>query len=271
VDLLQAAALGILQGLTEFLPISSSGHLVLAHTLLGWQTENDLTFDVALHLGTLAAVLAYFAREIFQVVTATVRGLLCRSFADPLARLGLCLIVGTMPGVIAGVLLEGAAERAFRDPRLVALMLLLFSGVMWITERLASQQRSLASLRLMDALVVGAAQAVALIPGVSRSGITISAGLVLGIARADAARFSFLLAAPITAGAAVLQLTKLALSGIASEMVLPFLVGIVSSAIVGFLCIAFLLRFLSRFSLRVFIAYRVLLALIVLVIAWPRG
>ncbi|MCL6647806.1 MAG: undecaprenyl-diphosphatase UppP [Chloroflexi bacterium] len=271
MDLLQAAALGILQGLTEFLPISSSGHLVLAHTLLGWQTENDLTFDVALHLGTLAAVLTYFAREIFQLVVATVRSLLRRSFADPLARLGLCLIVGTLPGVVAGVLLESAAERAFRDPRLVALMLLLFSGVMWLAERLASQKRSLVSLRLMDALVVGAAQAVALVPGVSRSGITISAGLVRGIARADAARFSFLLAAPITAGAAVLQLTKLALSGIASEMVLPFLVGIVSSAIVGFLCIVFLLRFLSRFSLRVFIAYRVLLALIVLVIAWPRG
>jgi undecaprenyl-diphosphatase len=267
----QAIVLGVIQGLTEFLPISSSGHLVIAHSLFGWQTENDLAFDVALHLGTLLAVLAYFGRAIVGIVGAVVVGLRRRSFDDPLARLGLLIVVGTAPAVVIGVLVQGLAEEAFRDPRLTAAMLLLFSGVMWLADRAATQKRDLLGVRLPDALIVGAAQAVALVPGVSRSGITVSAGLFRGIRRADAARFSFLLAAPVTFGAVVFESAKLARSGMPEGMALAFVAGVVASALVGFLCIAFLLRYLARFSLTIFIVYRVVLALVVLAVAWPRG
>ncbi|MFN8533778.1 MAG: undecaprenyl-diphosphatase UppP [Dehalococcoidia bacterium] len=271
MDVLQAIVLGVVQGLTEFLPISSSGHLVIAHALFGWQTENDLAFDVSLHIGTLAAVLVYFARDIFGIAAAMVRAIARRSLADPLARLGLLIAAGTVPAVLAGVLLQDLAANAFRDPRLTALMLILFAGVMWLAERAATQKRQLDRISLVDALLVGAAQAVALIPGVSRSGITISMGLFRGLRRDEAARFSFLLAAPVTFGAVLFEGAKLMRAGMPDGMALSFAAGILSSAAVGFLCIAFLLRYLARFSLNVFIVYRIALALVVLAVAWPRG
>jgi undecaprenyl-diphosphatase len=271
VNLLQAAILGAIQGLTEFLPISSSAHLVFAHALFGWQTENDLAFDVALHIGTLAAVIVYFFRDFVQIARALLDALAKRSIADPLARLGLWIAIGTVPAVIAGVLLESAAESAFRSPILVAVVMIVFSGVMWLAEQLATQKRTEAQLTLVDTLVIGAAQAVALIPGVSRSGITISTGLFRGLRRPSAARFSFLLATPVTAGAALKQMTKLAGDGVPEGMAAAMVVGILSSAVVGFLCIAFLLRYLERYTLNVFVVYRIALAIVVIIVAWPRG
>ena len=271
MDPLQAIVLGIVQGLTEFLPISSSGHLVIAHSLFGWKTEYDLAFDVALHLGTLLAVLIYFQRDFVGMVGAVLAGARRRSFDDPLARLALLIVAGTVPAIAIGFLVQGLAEEAFRDPRLTATMLLLFSAVMWFADRATLQKRELLGLRLPDALIIGAAQAVALVPGVSRSGITISAGLFRGVRRADAARFSFLLAAPVTFGAVLLESAKLARSGMPDGMAVAFVAGIVASALVGFLCIAFLLRYLARFSLTIFIVYRVVLALVVWAVAWPRG
>ncbi|MCS6801370.1 MAG: undecaprenyl-diphosphatase UppP [Chloroflexota bacterium] len=270
MDVVQAVILGAIQGLTEFLPISSSGHLVIAHSLFGWQTENDLAFDVALHLGTLLAVLSYFARDLFGIVGAVLAALRRRSFADPQARLGLLIIVGTIPAVVIGVLVQDLAAEAFRDPRLTAAMLVIFSGVMWLAERVALQKRDLFGVRLPDALIIGTAQAIALVPGVSRSGITISAGLFRGMRRADAARFSFLLAAPVTFGAVVLESVKLARTGMPDGLAFAFAAGILSSAVVGFLCIAFLIRFLARFSLNVFIVYRLALALLVLALTVPQ-
>jgi undecaprenyl-diphosphatase len=271
VDILQAIILGVVQGLTEFLPISSSGHLVIAHALFGWQTEHDLAFDVALHLGTLLAVLSYFARDLLSIVRGVLDAARRRSLANPEARLGLLIVAGTIPAVVIGVLVQDLAAEAFRDPRLTAAMLVIFSGVMWLAERVALQKRDVLGLRLPDAMIIGLAQAVALVPGVSRSGITISAGLFRGLRRAEAARFSFLLATPVTFGAIVFETAKLARAGMPDGFAALFAAGVVSSAIVGFLCIAFLLRFLARFSLNVFIVYRLALALVVFAVTAAGG
>lgn len=267
---IQAIILGVIQGLTEFLPISSSGHLLLAHYFLDWNSSNDLIFDSALHVGTVVAVLAYFWNDFWNLAVAFVRAVLAKSFDDPMARLAAWIIVGTIPAVIAGVLLESAAESAFRDPRLVAVSLIVVAGVMWLAERAASLRLDEKSISWVDSLLIGCAQAIALIPGVSRSGITISAGLFRGLRRESAARFSFLLATPVTIGAAAKEVLRLAPSA-GSVDIGVYVLGILSSGIVGFLCIAFLLRYLQRHSLGVFIVYRVVLGLVLLAVTWPRG
>lgn len=264
MELLQALVLGVIQGLTEFLPVSSTGHLLLAEWLMGLDPERfGLPFDAAIHLGTLGGILAVFWRDFLGIARAMLsaaRGR--RDTADPEVRLGLALIIGTLPAVIAGLLLEHAIETTLRSPLLVAAMLMLFGIVLLWVERAGGQGKDVAELRWQDALLIGCAQAVALIPGVSRSGITIAAGMALGLRRASSARFAFLLSTPIVAGAGGKQLLDVVWhSGVSNLDLLA--VGMVSAGIVGYLVIRFLLGYLVSHSLDVFAYYRFGLAAIV--------
>lgn len=261
----EAIILGIVQGLTEFLPISSSGHLILAQWATGWKGEliNNLTFDVALHLGTLFAVFWYFWRDWLRLGAATVN-VVRGNAPDYEARLVGYILLATIPAAVIGMKFEDTVESAFRNPLLVAGALIAGSLVMWLADAYSSRERRLASMTLGHALFVGFAQAIALVPGVSRSGITISAGLAAGYRREDAARFSFLLSTPVIAGAAVFKLKHLSLHS--SEAVAGFVLGTLSAAVVGYLAIRFLIRYLERHSLNIFVWYRLALALLVMAV-----
>lgn len=256
--ILEAVILGITQGLTEFLPISSSGHLILVQWATGWTGEliNNLTFDVALHFGTLAAVLWYFWRDWLHLGKATMNVLRGTAPVHE-ARLVWYIGLATVPAVVAGLLFEHTVETLFRNPLLVSAALLAGSLVMWLADRSSAKVRRLASLTLGHALFVGLAQALALVPGVSRSGITISAALAAGYRREDAARFSFLLSTPVIAGAGLLKLRHITFQGHAAW---GCILGTLASAVVGYLAIRFLIRYLERHSLMVFVWYRVALA-----------
>lgn len=267
MPLYQAVVLAVVQGLTEFLPISSTAHLTLFPWFLHWQ-DPGLTFDVALHAGTLVAVLLYFWRMWVQMLAAAA-GL--GGAADPDAvqhrRLFWFLVVGTIPGGLAGYLFEHAAETRFRQPVVIGTALIVVALVMWLGERMQTDGANLDRVGLADSLVVGVAQAFAVIPGVSRSGITMAAGLFRRMTRETAARFSFLLSTPLIAGAALRKGLEVRHEGLPADMRLPFLVGIVVSAVVGYLVIAALLRFLERGTFKPFIIYRVALGLVVLAFA----
>jgi undecaprenyl-diphosphatase len=269
-QLIQAIVLGIVQGLTEFLPVSSSGHLIVVPALLGWDDPflRSLAFSVMLHVATLLALLIYFARDWVRLVPAGLAALRDRSFRDdPDRRLAWLLAVSTVPAVIAGLVLNDLVEGAFREPRLVAVTLVLGGIVLWLADRLGPRTRHLDGMTFKAALGIGAAQALALIPGVSRSGMSISAGLFAGLDREAAARFAFLMATPITAGAGLWELRKI-LAGESGELpMVPLLAGMLASLIAGLLAIAVLMRFLRSHGVGVFVAYRVALAALVL-IAW---
>lgn len=266
---LQAILLGMLQGLGEFLPISSSGHLVVVPWLLGWP-EHSLSFDVALHVGTLAAVLYAFFDDWRRLAGAGFRGLRSgRPFADPDSRLLWLLAAGTVPGVVAGLLLEERAETVFRSPALVAMTMACMGLVLLAADRSARGTGDVRAVSLRDALLIGVAQALALVPGVSRSGATISMALFLGYRREEAARFSFLLATPITVGAAALKSRYLFEPGHGLEVT----AGMVTAAIFGFASIRFLLAYVRTRDYRPFVYYRLLFAALVAValLARPAG
>lgn len=272
----QAIVLGILQGLTEFLPISSSAHLIIVPWLLGWDNAviTSLPFDVALHLGTLLAVLAYFWRDWVRLFRAGIASIAERKIADdPDRRLAWLLVIGCIPGALLGALAESKIEEIFHAPDtplavqaviVMALLLAALGFFLFLAERVAKHTRGIAQLKFMDALIVGAAQALALFPGVSRSGATITAGLFLGLKRDVAAKFSFLLGAPIIAGAGVKSLFDVfqeAQSGaLGSGDLLLYLVGFTAAAVSGFLTIRFLLKYLQRNSTDIFVYYRWALA-----------
>jgi undecaprenyl-diphosphatase len=272
VDALQALILGIIQGLTEFLPISSSGHLIVVPDLLGWE-EHDLTFDVALHVGTFAAVLAYFRRDWLRFFRSFLRdasehGMALAHFR-PHSRLLLLLALGSLPAGVVGIVFGDAIEDNARGVAVVASMLIAVGALMWVAEMLGRRSEGLESVGLGRAMLIGTAQAVALIPGTSRAGITISAGLFAGMTREAAARFSFLLATPAIAGAGLVKLPDL-VSNSSDTGTLPLVVGTLSAAAVGFVAIWFLLRFLQTNSLRVFVVYRLTLGLTVLLALLAR-
>ena len=250
-----AITLGLLQGLSEFLPISSSAHLILAPWFFGWP-DPGLTFDVALHLGTLVAVAAYFWRDWVVLLRAAPRP---RSAEG---RLFWLLMVGAIPGGIAGVLLDKLAEQTLRSPLLIAGTLSAMGVVLFVADSWGRRDRELRDIRTIDAIWVGVAQALAIIPGVSRSGITIATARARGVGRADAARFSFLLGSPIILGAALYKLRDVAATP--SIITGPFLAGIATSAVVGLLSISFMLRYLRQAGLGVFVLYRLLLAALVI-------
>ena len=259
--IIEAIILGIIQGLTEFLPISSSGHLILAEWATGWQGElmNSLTFDVALHFGTLTAVLWYFWRDWLKLGKATLRVVRGKAMEYE-AKLVWYIVLGTIPAVIVGLTLEHTVETAFRNPLLVAGALVLGSLLMWLADRFSSKTLHLGDMTLGHALFIGVAQAIALIPGISRSGITISAGLAAGYRREDSARFSFLLSTPVIAGAALHKVHHITFQGDAAW---GCILGTISSAAVGYLAIRFLIRYLERHSLNIFVWYRLALAAVV--------
>jgi undecaprenyl-diphosphatase len=266
VTVLQALVLGVLQGLAEFLPISSSAHLTLVPWLFHWR-DPGLAFDVALHFGTLLAVLWYFRAQWAALVGAAVNIVAHRRVETEEERRVLYLIVATIPGAIAGLALEKYAESAFRDPRLVATVLIIMGVVLWWVDKRAAQDRPLQSMRWSDAILIGLAQMFAIIPGVSRSGSTITAGRALRLTREGAAVFSFLMSMPIIAAASLLKLPHvLKTEGLDA----PLVVGVVASALSGWLAISVLLRFVVRRSYGVFAIYRVVVGLIVLAIAFGR-
>jgi undecaprenyl-diphosphatase len=262
---LQAIFLGMLQGLGEFLPISSSGHLVVAPWLLGWP-EHSLSFDVALHVGTLAAVLYAFFDDWRRLLGAGLRSTLAgRPFDDPDSRLLWLLAAASVPGAVGGLLLEDWAETVFRSPTLVAVNMAAMGLVLLAADRSARDTETRA-VSLRDAMLIGVAQTLALLPGVSRSGATISMALFLGYRREDAARFSFLLATPITVGAAALKSRFLFEPGHGLQVV----AGMVTAAVFGFASIRFLLAYVRTRDYRPFVYYRLLFAALVAAVLLVR-
>ena len=270
-QLVQAIVLGLVQGFTEFLPISSSGHLIVVPALLGWHDPfiESLAFSVMLHVATLAALLIYFARDWARLIPAGLAAVRDRSFkGDPDRRLAWLLVATTVPAVIVGVLLNDLIETAFREPRLVAMTLVIGAAILWLADRVGSRTRTIDQLSFGSALGIGVAQALALIPGVSRSGISISAGLFVGLDREAAARFAFLMATPITAGAGLWEARKILAGEAGVDLPLvPLFAGMLASLVAGLLAITVLLRYLRSHGVGVFVAYRLVLAAVV-VIAW---
>jgi undecaprenyl-diphosphatase len=269
--LIHAAILGIVQGLTEFLPISSSAHLILVPRLLGWNDAfiDSTAFDVMLHMGTLVALLAYFWRDLIGLLGAWLASIRDRRIgADPQRRLAWLLVVSVIPAAILGAGLESFFDEAFREHyQWIAVFVLVGAILLWLGERRGRQARSLDGMVLRDAVTIGVAQAIALFPGISRSGVTIAAGLLLGLTREAAARFSFLMAVPVIAGAGIWKSRTLIGADLGGAEEGQLVVGVVTSALFGFLAIAFLLRFLRSNPTTIFVAYRIVLAAVILV-AW---
>jgi undecaprenyl-diphosphatase len=267
MDVFRAAVLGMVQGLTEFLPISSSAHLVLVPWALGWP-DHGLAFDAALHLGTILALLVYFWRDWVEISRAFVGGLLQRQEPQPFkARLGWMIIAGSVPAGLVGVLAGDVIEATLRQPSMIAGFMIVFGLVLLVAERVTQRHRQLEDLRMADALLIGLAQALALAPGVSRSGVTLTAGLFLGLNRPDAARFSFLLSTPIALAAGLWQLVRLLRAGPDAEGLLVLGIGVASAALTGLAAIAVLLRFLQRNPTDVFVWYRVAAGLCILLVS----
>lgn len=266
----QAIVLGVIQGLTEFLPISSSGHLEIAHWLLGWsfnESSIDKAFDAATHLGTLVAASAYFWRDLGRLIAAFLTTLRRRKMADLYERLAWYLVVASIPGALLGFIGESFIEENLGSPMMIAAMLSTGAVLLWLADLKGAKERAFRQVRLRDSVVMGVAQAIALSPGVSRSGVTMTAGLALGLDRETAARFSFLMLIPISAGAGIYKVAKLLISGLPMGTGLVFVAGVFSSALTGFLAIWALLRILKTRSFLPFVIYRLgLAALIVTVI-----
>ena len=270
LSLFQSFVLGALQGLAEFLPISSSAHLALAPWAFGWP-EPGLAFDVALHLGTLVAVLWYFRRDWQALTIAAFSVVRERRVHTDEQRLVTWLIIATVPGAIAGLLLEKQAEHLFRAPSLIAVALILMGALLWIVDGRATRaahDRALRAMTWRDALLIGCAQAFAIIPGVSRSGATMTAGRALSFTRADSAKFSFMMSMPIIAAAAVLKLPKLISAG---GLTPSLIVGVATAAITGWLAIAILMRLVQHRGFRVFALYRFALGAAVLMLVALRA
>jgi len=263
---LQALFLGLLQGLTEFLPVSSQAHLILIPWFFQWNNPllDSLIFDVALHAGTLLAILWYFWRDWVELAGGFFRIIRRGAVYQFQEKLILYIILATIPAGIVGILLERTIETSFRNPALIVLPLMAVSFLMIFAESRGHAYHSLEKLTLRDAMLIGFAQALALLPGVSRSGITITTGLLCGYRREAATRFSFLLSTPAVAGAALIQFRHLFSAEDADWLL--FAVGFASSGIVGYLAIAFLMHYLRRHTLNVFAGYR--LAVAALVIFW---
>lgn len=267
MDIFQSLILGIIQGITEFLPISSSGHLILAPKIFGW-IDQGLSFTVALHWGTLFGVIGYFYRDWLQIFSfafrknkkvLTVVSTKVSTFNNNIL---LFIIVATIPGAIAGYFLEDLAETIFRNPILVASTLIGAGVILYFADRFGKKYHKINNITLKTALIIGFAQALAIVPGVSRSGITISAALFLGLNRKDSAHFSFLLAAPIILGAGLIKISDIISSGIDAA----FIVGFLASAVAGFLSIKWLLKYVESRSYFIFVVYRMVLGALILLL-----
>lgn len=257
---IEAIILGIVQGLTEFIPVSSSGHLLLTHEILG-VSEIGLAFDVALHIGTFIALLIFFHKDIYELIL----GFFGKNGRKKLARI---IAVATIPAVIGGLLLQDLAEDAFRSPVLVSINLIWVALAMLVAEYYAKNRKdkqvNIEKTNLKQGLIIGLAQTVALVPGISRSGSTITAGIFAGLDRVSATRFSFLLAIPITFGAILKVMTDSETINQVSSQQGIFIVGILSAFLSGLFAISFLIKYLSKHTLNIFAFYRLLLGVIAL-------
>jgi undecaprenyl-diphosphatase len=266
VRVLQSIVLGLVQGATEFAPVSSSGHLILVPWIFGWVLIADpdvkKSFDVALHMGTLAGALIYFRHDVVRYLAAWFRTLRARRIGSADERIAWALVLGTLPGVVIGATFEDLIQDRLGAPWLIAVMLVAFGVLLVLVDRRARANRSFDTIRPTDGLLLGTAQALALQPGVSRSGVTITAARAMGLDREAAARISFLLSLPIIAGAGVYEGLDLARTGLRGNADV-FLVGLVASAVSGFAVIWGLLRYLRRHDFTVFLWYRIALAALV--------
>ncbi|NND59002.1 MAG: undecaprenyl-diphosphate phosphatase [Gammaproteobacteria bacterium] len=263
MEIVQAILLALVQGLTEFLPISSSAHLILVPRLLGW-SDQGLAFDVAVHMGTLIAVVWYFRSDLRDITRSWLRSLVTRQ-PDTNARLGWAVVFGTIPAGLAGVAFNGFIETSLRSPLVIAATTAGFGILLWLADRLGKRVRDEHTLDWRDVLVIGLAQALALVPGTSRSGITMTAGMLLGLTRSGAARFSFLLSIPIIVLASGLKLLELLTAEAAVDWVV-IAVGLVVAALSAYFCIALFLRFLERTGMAPFAIYRLILAAILIAV-----
>jgi len=268
MDILFAILLGIVQSLTEFFPISSSAHLLLMHHVLDWRGADELAFDVALHAGTTLAILLFFARDLWEILAA----FLTRSRDEKtrrLRRLGLAIFISCLPAGLVGIFFQSYLENELHYPLLTGINLLIFGIFLYLADHYSTGRRDMTEIGLLDALIIGLFQALAPVPGVSRSGITITAGLLRKLRREEAARFSFLMVSPLIFGATVLKFTDL--YGDATKWQLfvgqewpVYLVGTLASFIAGLLCIRYFLQFLRRYRLDIFVLYRCILGLFVI-------
>jgi undecaprenyl-diphosphatase len=257
----QAIVIGIVQGVTEFLPISSSAHLILVPQVLGWDDPfiNSAAFDVMLHMGTLAALLVYFWRDLWRYFVAGLAAIRDRRIGDdPDRKLALLLAVSVIPAALLGVLFEGFFDTFFRaSPLYVCALLVIGAVILFLADRAARHVRKMEDLRVREALGIGFAQALALFPGISRSGITIAAGLFLGLERAAAARFAFLMGTPIIAGAGIWKIRQLAGGGAGAFEPAVLAAGVIASAVSGLIAIWFTLRYLQNHNTDIFVIYRI--------------
>ena len=270
----QALIMGIVQGLTEFLPVSSSGHLVIVPHLLGWTDPfiTSLAFSVMLHMGTLVALLVYFRADWLAIVPAGLATIRDRSFKDdPNRKLAWLIVVATIPAVIAGPILNDRLEAAVRTAEDVAIALVIGAAILWLADQAGRKVNGLERISFRLALAIGLAQSIALVPGISRAGITISAGLFAGLTREAAARFSFLMATPVIAGAGLFEARNL-LSGDAGVAIQvgPLLVGMIAALVAGLAAIYLMLRYVRTRSYLVFVIERLVIAALVLVVFLSR-
>ncbi|NUM25189.1 MAG: undecaprenyl-diphosphatase UppP [Candidatus Buchananbacteria bacterium] len=268
MDYFYSILAGIIQGLTEFLPVSSSGHLVLFHDFLGFDLPDNVAFDVVLHLGTLVALVLFFFKDILKYLKAFIQSLYqwnLKNNKDQL--LAWYLLLGTIPAAVMGYFFESEIETGLRNSLFVAVSLIVVGLLLWFADSFFAKTKQIQEMTLTNSLIIGFAQTLALIPGVSRSGITIIAGLSQRLKRTDAARFSFLLSIPIVFAAGIKKTIDLANdAAFASSDYLILLAGFLSSAIIGYLCIKYFLQFLQEHTLKVFVFYRIALGTIILLI-----
>lgn len=264
MNYLLAILAGVIQGLTEFLPISSSGHLIIFHNIFNLNLPDQLLFDVVLHLGTLVALLIFFYRDIEKIIRGFFSSLVNWNLVNNFnQRLSWLVIIGTIPAALVGYFFEDLISNNLRSGYLVAVMLILVAILFWLTEKYAARQKNIQSMTKLDSLIVGLAQVLALIPGTSRSGITIIAGMSRKLKREEAARFSFLLSVPIIFGAGLNKLMDL--EGFSGADNLLLLIGFIVSAIVGYLTVKYFLKYLSRYSLNIFAWYRLIIGCLILI------
>lgn len=265
----QAFILGIVQGITEFLPVSSSGHLVLIPSLLGWEIPQDqaFIFDVLVQLGTLVAVIVYFWKDLWAIVSVTIRQFGQPNFTtQPDVRLGINILIATLPAVVVGFLLKDVVEEAFNNPTATAFFLLFTAALLVVAERVGKRTNSVDNILWKEAVRIGVFQVLSLFPGVSRSGATITGGMISDLDRPAAARFSFLMAVPVMIGAGALAAFDLAQLSDLSAFATPLIVGFLTAAVVGYIAIRWLLRYLAEKTLNVFVVYLVIFSLLYLIL-----
>ncbi len=267
MDLLQSIILGAIQGITEFFPVSSTAHLVLLPWFFSW-TDQGLPFNVALHMGSLIAIIYYFWRDWILIIKEFLQSVLKGSFEGrPNGKTGLYLVIATVPGALAGLLFEEYAAGLLRHPLSIAFSLSFFGVILYFSDRVSKKNKTVGDMNIVDCIIIGLSQALAIIPGVSRAGITITGAMFRNLNREEAAKFSFLLGAPLIAGAGVFEARHLEYSAVMS---VPFIAGVLASAVFAFLAIKYLLRFVRKSSYTVFVIYRLGLAVLIVFLYLTR-